>query len=78
MYPYLVKGPVGDAAHPMMPDQNQGLSQAVEDAGTVYYLLSPGPKGFFDGTVVGGRVERALGGLRGGEEGTGRGRSGEE
>jgi hypothetical protein len=26
---------LGDAAHPMMPDQNQGFSQAIEDAGAL-------------------------------------------
>jgi salicylate hydroxylase len=42
-YPYWQKGKVcllGDAAHPMMPDQNQGFSQAVEDAGALGYIFS--------------------------------------
>ncbi len=43
-YPYWHKGRVcllGDAAHPMMPDQNQGFSQAVEDAGALGLIFSP-------------------------------------
>jgi len=34
-YPYWVMGRVGllgDAAHPMLPDQSQGFCQAIEDA----------------------------------------------
>ncbi|CAG8322646.1 unnamed protein product [Penicillium nalgiovense] len=37
-YPYWVKGKVcllGDAAHPMMPDQSQGSCMAFEDAGAL-------------------------------------------
>lgn len=37
-YPYWIKGKVcllGDAAHPMMPDQSQGACQAMEDAGAL-------------------------------------------
>ncbi|KAJ5260549.1 hypothetical protein N7478_012154 [Penicillium angulare] len=37
-YPYWVKGKVcllGDAAHPMMPDQSQGSCMAFEDAGAI-------------------------------------------
>ncbi|KAE8155786.1 hypothetical protein BDV40DRAFT_306685 [Aspergillus tamarii] len=37
-YPYWVKGRVcllGDAAHPMMPDQSQGSCMAFEDAGAL-------------------------------------------
>ena len=42
-YPYWTKGRVcllGDAAHPMMPDQNQGFSQAAEDAGALGLIFS--------------------------------------
>ncbi|GAB7356232.1 hypothetical protein MBLNU459_g7051t1 [Dothideomycetes sp. NU459] len=37
-YPYWIKGKVcllGDAAHPMLPDQSQGACQAMEDAGAL-------------------------------------------
>ncbi|OJJ62596.1 hypothetical protein ASPSYDRAFT_129447 [Aspergillus sydowii CBS 593.65] len=37
-YPYWIKGKVcllGDAAHPMMPDQSQGSCMAFEDAGAL-------------------------------------------
>ncbi|KAM4065679.1 FAD binding domain-containing protein [Hirsutella rhossiliensis] len=43
-YPYWVKGRcclVGDAAHPMMPDQAQGACMAIEDAGALGILFSP-------------------------------------
>ena len=38
-YPYWVKGRcalLGDAAHPMMPDQSQGACMAIEDVGSTY------------------------------------------
>ncbi|GES58664.1 salicylate hydroxylase [Aspergillus terreus] len=41
-YPYWVKGKVcllGDAAHPMMPDQSQGSCMAFEDAGALGYIF---------------------------------------
>ncbi|CAG8238868.1 unnamed protein product [Penicillium salamii] len=41
-YPYWVKGKVcllGDAAHPMMPDQSQGSCMAFEDAGALGLVL---------------------------------------
>ncbi|KND86841.1 6-hydroxynicotinate 3-monooxygenase [Tolypocladium ophioglossoides CBS 100239] len=43
-YPYWVKGKccvLGDAAHPMMPDQSQGACMAMEDAGALGILFSP-------------------------------------
>ena len=42
-YPYWCKGRValmGDAAHPMMPDQNQGYSMTVEDAAALAMVFS--------------------------------------
>jgi salicylate hydroxylase len=42
-YPYLQKGKaclLGAAARPMMPDQDEGLSQATEDASALGLLLS--------------------------------------
>jgi salicylate hydroxylase len=42
-YPYWVKGRcclLGDAAHPMMPDQSQGACMAIEDAGALGILFS--------------------------------------
>jgi salicylate hydroxylase len=42
-YPYWVKGKVtllGDAAHPMLPDQSQGACQAIEDAGALGIVFS--------------------------------------
>ena len=42
-YPYWVKGCValvGDAAHPMMPDQSQGASMAMEDAAALGLAFS--------------------------------------
>ncbi|CAG8300850.1 unnamed protein product [Penicillium salamii] len=44
-YPYWVKGKVcllGDAAHPMMPDQSQGSCMAFEDAGALGLVLNKG------------------------------------
>lgn len=43
-YPYWVKGRVallGDAAHPMLPDQSQGACMAIEDAGALGLIFSP-------------------------------------
>ena len=43
-YPYWVKGCVallGDAAHPMLPDQSQGACIAIEDAGALGLIFSP-------------------------------------
>lgn len=42
-YPYWTKGRctlLGDAAHPMMPDQSQGACMAFEDAGALGILFS--------------------------------------
>jgi salicylate hydroxylase len=42
-YPYWHKGCVallGDAAHPMLPDQSQGFCQALEDAGALGIIFS--------------------------------------
>ncbi|KAJ4174172.1 hypothetical protein NW754_004587 [Fusarium falciforme] len=42
-YPYWTKGRctlLGDAAHPMMPDQSQGACMAIEDAGALGILFS--------------------------------------
>ncbi|KAK5995467.1 3-hydroxybenzoate 6-hydroxylase 1-like protein [Cladobotryum mycophilum] len=44
-YPHWVKGRcclLGDAAHPMMPDQSQGACMALEDAGALGILFSSG------------------------------------
>ncbi|PNY25862.1 6-hydroxynicotinate 3-monooxygenase [Tolypocladium capitatum] len=43
-YPYWVMGKcclLGDAAHPMMPDQSQGACMAMEDAGALGIIFSP-------------------------------------
>jgi salicylate hydroxylase len=43
-YPYWAKGKVallGDAAHPMVPDQSQGACMAIEDAGALGIVFSP-------------------------------------
>ena len=43
-YPYWAKGKVallGDAAHPMVPDQSQGACMAIEDAGALGIIFSP-------------------------------------
>ncbi|CAF3266067.1 unnamed protein product [Rotaria sp. Silwood2] len=43
-YPYWVKGRVallGDAAHPMLPDQSQGSCMAIEDAAALALIFSP-------------------------------------
>lgn len=42
-YPYWTQGRVallGDAAHPMLPDQTQGHSQAIEDAAALGLVFS--------------------------------------
>lgn len=43
-YPYWAKGKcalLGDAAHPMVPDQSQGACMAIEDAGALGIIFSP-------------------------------------
>ncbi|CAF1354197.1 unnamed protein product [Adineta steineri] len=43
-YPYWVKGCVallGDAAHPMLPDQSQGVCMEIEDAAALGIIFSP-------------------------------------
>ena len=43
-YEYWTKGRtslLGDAAHPMMPDQSQGACQAIEDAAALGLIFSP-------------------------------------
>lgn len=43
-YPHWTRGAatlLGDAAHPMMPDQSQGACMAMEDAGALGILFSP-------------------------------------
>ncbi|TWU75870.1 hypothetical protein ED733_005569 [Metarhizium rileyi] len=43
-YPYWIQGKcclLGDAAHPMMPDQSQGACMALEDAAALGILFSP-------------------------------------
>lgn len=43
-YPYWQQGKVallGDAAHPMMPDQSQGFCQAIEDAAALGLAFGP-------------------------------------
>jgi salicylate hydroxylase len=50
-YPYWVKGRVallGDAAHPMLPDQSQGFCMAIEDAAVLGELFK---EENFDGDV---------------------------
>ncbi|KAF2488551.1 FAD/NAD(P)-binding domain-containing protein [Lophium mytilinum] len=50
-YPYWVKNRVallGDAAHPMLPDQSQGFCMAIEDAAVLGELFK---EGNFDGDV---------------------------
>lgn len=50
-YPFWAKGVcslMGDAAHPMMPDQSQGACQAIEDAGALGLVFS---KKHFRGNV---------------------------
>ncbi|MBE7180110.1 MAG: FAD-dependent monooxygenase [Terriglobus roseus] len=52
-YPYWRKGAVcimGDAAHPMMPDQSQGACMAIEDAACLGLVFSPE---FWNGDVKG-------------------------
>lgn len=42
-YPYWHVGItvlLGDAAHPMLPDQSQGFCQAIEDAGALGHIFS--------------------------------------
>jgi salicylate hydroxylase len=49
-YPYWTQGIVallGDAAHPMLPDQAQGFGQAIEDAAALGVLFGE----FWDGDV---------------------------
>jgi len=43
-YPYWTRGKctlLGDAAHPMVPDQSQGACMAIEDAGALGIIFSP-------------------------------------
>ncbi|KAL4891502.1 FAD/NAD(P)-binding domain-containing protein [Aspergillus ambiguus] len=43
-YPYWQKGRtclLGDAAHPMLPDQSQGACQAIEDSAALGIIFSP-------------------------------------
>lgn len=43
-YPYWTNGKctlLGDAAHPMVPDQSQGACMAIEDAGALGIIFSP-------------------------------------
>jgi salicylate hydroxylase len=50
-YPYWTKGVVGllgDAAHPMLPDQSQGFCQAIEDAAVLGLVFG---KEHFEGDV---------------------------
>lgn len=35
-----VVGLLGDAAHPMLPDQSQGFCQAIENAEALVYVFS--------------------------------------
>ncbi|KAH8898798.1 FAD/NAD(P)-binding domain-containing protein [Thozetella sp. PMI_491] len=54
-YPYWTKGKVallGDAAHPMLPDQSQGYCQAIEDAAVLGEV--------FGQDLFGGDVQKAL------------------
>jgi salicylate hydroxylase len=48
-YPFWISGRValmGDAAHPMVPDQAQGFGQAIEDAAALRVVFG---KEYFDG-----------------------------
>jgi salicylate hydroxylase len=43
-YPFWTRGKctlLGDAAHPMVPDQSQGACMAIEDAGALGIIFSP-------------------------------------
>ncbi|KAH8672595.1 salicylate hydroxylase [Tricladium varicosporioides] len=53
-YPYWHKGTVGllgDAAHPMLPDQSQGFCMALEDAGALGYIFSEEFRGIWENDV---------------------------
>jgi salicylate hydroxylase len=53
-YPYWTKGVVGllgDAAHPMLPDQSQGFCMALEDAGALGYIFSEEFKDIWESDV---------------------------
>ena len=42
---------LGDAAHPMLPDQSQGFCQAIEDAGALGYIFSGEFKDIWQGDI---------------------------
>lgn len=59
-YPYWTRGRVallGDAAHPMLPDQTQGHSQAIEDAAALGLVFS---EQYFTKTTVNTTMEAII------------------
>lgn len=59
-YPYWTRGRVallGDAAHPMLPDQTQGHSQAIEDAAALGLVFS---EQYFTKTTVNTAMEAII------------------
>ena len=59
-YPYWTRGRVallGDAAHPMLPDQTQGHSQAIEDAAALGLVFS---EHYFTKTTVNTTMEAII------------------